>query len=118
MLMQLASFAAVFAILAFIFGGHPVDRNLIMTAVFVAVSVVLIYAGVIAAQGLPKYSHVFIMGVLCNFIIWLKVSTDLFPFLSLFAALAFLTSDIEFLKQLREEEETEEESDNGVPVPE
>ena len=35
-------------ILAFIFGGHPVDRNLIMTAVFVAVSVVLIYAGVIA----------------------------------------------------------------------
>ena len=35
-------------ILAFIFGGHSVDRNLIMTAVFVAVSVVLIYAGVIA----------------------------------------------------------------------
>lgn len=83
-----------------------------------AISAVMIYAGVIAAQGLPKYSHIFLMGVLCNFIIWLKVSTDLFPFLSLFAALAFLTSDIEFLKQLREGEEAEEESDNGVPVPE
>ena len=35
-------------ILAFIFGGHSVDHKLIMTAVFVAVSVVLIYAGVIA----------------------------------------------------------------------
>lgn len=35
-------------ILAFIFGGHPVDHNLIKTAVFVAVSIVLIYAGVIA----------------------------------------------------------------------
>ena len=38
----------VVLILAFMFGGHPADRNLIVTAVSVAVSVVLIYAGVIA----------------------------------------------------------------------
>lgn len=38
----------VVLILAFMFGGHPVDRNLIVTAVSVAFSVVLIYAGVIA----------------------------------------------------------------------
>lgn len=34
-------------ILAFIFGGHPVDRNLVVTAVSVAISVVIIYAGVV-----------------------------------------------------------------------
>lgn len=38
----------VVLILAFMFGGHPADRNLIVTAVSVAVSVALIYAGVIA----------------------------------------------------------------------
>ena len=82
-----------------------------------AISAVMIYAGVIAAQGLPKYSLIFFMGVLCNFIVWLKVSTDLFPFLSIFVALTFLTSDIELIESMREEEEQEEE-DNGVPVPE
>lgn len=82
-----------------------------------AISAVMIYAGVIAAQGLPKYSLIFFMGVLCNFIVWLKVSTDLFPFLSIFVALTFLTSDIELIESMREEEE-QEEGDNGVPVPE
>ena len=82
-----------------------------------AISAVMIYAGVIAAQGLPKYPLIFFMGVLCNFIVWLKVSTDLFPFLSIFVALTFLTSDIELIESMREEEEQEEE-DNGVPVPE
>ena len=79
----------------------------------IAISAVMIYAGVIAAQGLPKYAHIFMMGVLCNFIVWLKVSTDLFPFLSLFAALAFLSSDLEFLRSQQEEPEEE-----PAPVPE
>ena len=37
----------VVLILAFMFGGHPVDRNLVVTAVSVAISVVIIYAGVV-----------------------------------------------------------------------
>ena len=83
----------------------------------IAISAVMIYAGVIASEDFPKYAHVFFMGVLCNFIIWLKVSTDLFPFLSLFAALAFLTSDLEYIEKMKEEEQKEEEK-NDVPVPE
>ena len=80
----------------------------------IAISAVMIEAGVIAAKGFPKYAHLFMMGVLCNFVIWMKVSTDLFPFLSLFASLAFLTSDLEFLKRRDEEEE---EAPNEVPKP-
>ena len=83
-----------------------------------AISAVMIYAGVIAAQGFPKYSFIFIMGVLCNFIVWLKVSTDLFPFLSIFVALTFLTSDIELIESMQEEEEEEEEKEESIPVPE
>ena len=37
----------VVLILAFMFGGHPVDHNLVVTAVSVAISVVIIYAGVV-----------------------------------------------------------------------
>ena len=80
----------------------------------IAISAVMIEAGVIAAKAFPKYAHLFTMGVLCNFVIWMKVSTDLFPFLSLFASLAFLTSDLEFLKRRDEEEE---EATNEVPKP-
>ena len=80
----------------------------------IAISAVMIEAGVIAAKAFPKYAHLFTMGVLCNFVIWMKVSTDLFPFLSLFASLAFLTSDLEFLKRRDEEEE---EAPNEVPKP-
>ena len=84
----------------------------------IAISAVMVYAGVIAAQGLPKYAHVFMMGVLCNFIVWLKVSTDLFPFLSIFAALAFLTSDLEYFQMRRESEEAEEGEEVTVSAPE
>ena len=74
----------------------------------IAISAVMVYAGVIACKNFPKYAHVFMMGVLCNFIIWLKVSTDLFPFLSIFACVAFLTQDLEFLKSKEKEEAKEE----------
>ena len=65
----------------------------------------MVEAGVIASKAFPKYAHVFMMGVVCNFVIWMKVSTDLFPFLSLFASLAFLTSDLEYLKRHDKAEE-------------
>lgn len=79
----------------------------------IAISAVMIEAGVIASKAFPKYAHVFMMGVLCNFVIWMKVSTDLFPFLSIFASLAFLSSDLEFLKRRDEDEEGAE----GAPTP-
>ena len=85
----------------------------------IAISIVMIYAGIISAKAFPKYAHVSMMGVLCNFIIWLKVSTDLFPFLSLLAALAFFTSDLEYLKKEEEtpEEETPEEKAESSKSP-
>ena len=79
-----------------------------------AISAVMIEAGVIASKAFPKYAHVFMMGVLGNFVIWMKVSTDLFPFLSLFAALAFFASDLEYLKK---EDPTEEERADNTPSP-
>lgn len=82
----------------------------------IAISAVMIYAGIISIKALPKYSHVFMMGVLCNFVVWLKVSTDLFPFLSLFAALSFLTSDLQYLKDKeKDESETDDDSEELVP---
>lgn len=80
----------------------------------IAISAVMIEAGVIAAKTFPKYSHIFMMGVLCNFIIWLKVSTDLFPFLSIFASLSFLHMDLEFLNQ---RDGGEEEKQTEAPKP-
>lgn len=80
----------------------------------IAISIVMIYAGIISAKAFPKYAAVSMMGVLCNFVIWLKVSTDLFPFLSLLAALAFLSSDLEYLKR---DEETPQEETEGASSP-
>ena len=80
----------------------------------IAISVVMIYAGIISAKAFPKYAPISMMGVLCNFVIWLKVSTDLFPFLSLLAALAFLSSDLEYLKR---DEETPQEETEGTSSP-
>ena len=72
----------------------------------IAISAVMVYTGVIASKAFPKYAHIFMMGVLCNFIIWLKVSTDLFPFLAVFASAAFFTQDLQFLK-MRDGEDTD-----------
>ena len=80
----------------------------------IAISAVMVYAGVISAKAFPKYAAVSMMGVLCNFVIWMKVSTDLFPYLSLFAALAFLTSDLELLKK---DEDTLDEELEDAPSP-
>ena len=77
---------------------------------------VMIYAGIIALKAFPKSSHLFMMGVACNFIIWLKVSTDLLPFLALFATLAFLTSDIDYIR-ITQNPEDPEKTEEPVPAP-
>ena len=75
----------------------------------IAISLVMIYAGVIACKTFPGYTPLFVLGIAANFVVWLKVATDLFPFLSLCACLAFLYQDIEWLK---EQEGTGEEEDS------
>ena len=80
----------------------------------IAISAVMIYAGVIAVKAQPKYSHIFMMGVICNFVIWLKVATDLFPFLSICVALSFLISDLEFIRQKDKNPEEEAPPENTV----
>ena len=80
----------------------------------IAISAVMIYAGIIAIKALPKYSHIFMMGTLCNFVIWLKVATDLFPFLSIGVALSFLISDLEFIKQKEKDNEEDAPPENAI----
>jgi len=58
----------------------------------------MIYTGVISCKTFPRYIPLFVMGVLANFVVWLKVSTDLFPFLILFACLSFLHEELKLLE--------------------
>lgn len=67
-----------------------------------AISATIIYTGVLAAKAFRDYAPMIMMGVLANFVVWLKVSTDLFPFLGFFAAAAFFVSDLEFLEPKNE----------------
>ena len=63
-----------------------------------AISATIIYTGVLAAKFFKEYAPIMMMGVLANFVVWLIVATDLFPFLGFFAAAAFFISDMEFIK--------------------
>jgi hypothetical protein len=73
-----------------------------------AISAVMIYAGIISIKAFPNYFPLFLMGIATNFVVWLKVSTDLFPFLSLFACLSFLHQELEILKEREGPPETQE----------
>ena len=64
-----------------------------------AISAVMVYAGLISCKAFPNYLPVFLMGIAANFLVWLKVATDLFPFLSLFACVSFLYQELEILRQ-------------------
>ena len=44
----------------------------------------IIYAGVISMKRIPSCRMLFFMLILVNFVIWFKVSTDMFPILALF----------------------------------
>ncbi len=46
----------------------------------VAISLVMIYAAFLCADAFPEYKTLFWLACLANFVIWLKVSTDLFLF--------------------------------------
>ena len=70
-----------------------------------AISAVMIYSAYIGASYFAEYQWVPIVGCIINFIVWLKVSTDLFPFIVLFVA-AVLVMNL-FPPKEEEEEETE-----------
>ena len=50
----------------------------------IAISLVMIYAAYLCTDSYPEYQSVFWLVCLVNFVIWLKVSTDLFLFFCLF----------------------------------
>lgn len=64
----------------------------------IAISAVMVYAGIISCKAFPAYLPLFLMAIVANFAVWLKVATDLFPFLSLFACVSFLYQELEILK--------------------
>lgn len=57
-----------------------------------SISAVMLYAAVIGAKYFPDHKWVPLLGGFINFIIWLKVSTDVFPFLILFVSASLISS--------------------------
>ena len=74
----------------------------------IAMSAVIIYAGVICMHKYPDYKYIFILAILVNMIVWLKVATDIFLFFCLFIT-AFVIH--ETLDDPEEDEEDEEDED-------
>ena len=70
----------------------------------VAISLVMIYAAYLSADSFPEYKTLFWLVCLANFVIWLKVSTDLFLFFCLFICASIIRDTI----QEEDEEETPE----------
>ena len=68
-----------------------------------AISAVMIYAAYTGAAYFDEYKWIPIVGCIINFIVWLKVSTDLFPFIVLFVAAVLVAN----LFPPKEEEELE-----------
>ena len=63
----------------------------------IAISSVMAYACMIGIRYFPQCKAMILLALLAGFIIWLKVSTDLFPFYSLLASGAFLKQELEWL---------------------
>ena len=64
----------------------------------IAISAVMVYAGMIGTEYYPQHTYLFVMGIISNFVVWLKVSTDMFPFLVFLACIAFLNMDLDFIR--------------------
>lgn len=63
----------------------------------IAISSVMIYACLIGIKEFPEYRFMILLALFAGFIIWLKVSTDLFPFYALMASAAFLKQELAYL---------------------
>ena len=69
----------------------------------IAISTVMIYACHIGIQAFEEYRVMILMALLAGFLVWLKVSTDLFPFYALIACAAFLKQDLEIILPEKED---------------
>ena len=70
-----------------------------------AISAVVVYSGIIGIRYYPEYKNLFLLGILINFIVWLKVSTDILLFLYLFVTATIVEQ--EFMEDEEDEEEEE-----------
>lgn len=75
----------------------------------ISISAVMIYAGVICAQKFPEYKMIFFLGIAVNFIIWLKVATDIFLFFCLFICAFIVKETLEVPDEIDGNEENDEE---------
>lgn len=71
-----------------------------------AISLVVIHSALIGTKYFPEYKNVFLLGALINFIVWMKVSTDILLFLYIFVAATIVEK--EFMDDEEEEEKTEQ----------
>lgn len=78
----------------------------------VTISLVILYAGMICANKFTSYRMVFYLGIMVNFIVWLKVATDIFLFFCLFIC-AFIVKETLVNPENIDEEGEENEEDNN-----
>lgn len=71
----------------------------------IAMSLVVIYSGFTCIKYYPEYKNLFLLAILINFIVWLKVSTDILLFFYLFITATIVEQ--EFMEDEDEEEEEE-----------
>lgn len=74
-----------------------------------AMSMVIIYAASLCAESYPEYRTIFWLVCLANFVVWLKVSTDLFLFFCPFICASIIANAFE------QEEEDEDEDEEEAP---
>lgn len=72
----------------------------------IAMSAVVIHSGLIGIKYYPEYKNLFLLAILINFLVWLKVSTDILLFFYLFVTATIVEQ--EFMDDEEEEEEEEE----------
>ena len=71
----------------------------------IAISLVVIYSGIIGIRNYPEYKNLFLLAILINFLVWLKVSTNILLFFYLFVTAIIVEQ--EFMEDEDEEEKEE-----------
>ena len=69
-----------------------------------AMIMMVVYSAMVGAKAFPAYKMVFIMGLLSGLAVWLKVATDVFPFLVLGVAAYMVREIVDFDKKEQTEE--------------
>ena len=74
----------------------------------IAMSAVVIHSGLIGIKYFPEYKNLFLLAILINFLVWLKVSTDILLFFYLFVTATIVEQEFMDDEEEEEEEELEE----------